>query len=145
PTSVTTVPHESPLFSPQSTTQPLTTVAELTTTATAPTPLTTTVLVRVTSDEPFDRALLNSTSPEFTNREQRVKHEFEPIFKKAFPSFLRLTVIQFRSGSVITDMNLKFMMDMLPEDNNITQVIMNAVTTFNITSVDVRPTTDATT
>jgi len=40
------------------------------------------------------------------------------------------------SGSVITDMNVNFRMDMLPGDNNITQVIMNANTTFNITSVN---------
>lgn len=38
-------------------------------------------------------------------------------------------------GSVITDMNLDFMIDNVPEDNNITQVIINANTTFNITNV----------
>ncbi|ROL43131.1 hypothetical protein DPX16_1769 [Anabarilius grahami] len=134
-TSATTVSHESPIFSPQSTTQPLTTVVELTTTAAKTTPLTTTVLVSFTSDETFDQELKNSTSPKFKDRERKVKHEFEPIFEKAFTFFLRLIVIRFRSGSIITDMNLTFI-DKVPEDNNITQVIMNANTTFNITNVE---------
>lgn len=60
---------------PQSTTQPLTTGVELTTTAAKPTPLTTTVLVSFTSDENFDQELKNSTSPKFTDREQKVKRE----------------------------------------------------------------------
>lgn len=60
---------------PQSTTQPLTTVVELTTTAAKPTPPTTTVFVSFTSDETFDEELKNSTSPKFKDRKQKVKDE----------------------------------------------------------------------
>lgn len=60
---------------PQSTTQPLTTVVELTTTAAKPTPLTTTIHVSFTSDEPFNTELEIPTSTMFTEREQKVKHE----------------------------------------------------------------------
>lgn len=79
---------------PQSTTQPLTTVVELTTTATKPTPLTTTVLVRFTSDETFDLALLDSTSPQFTNREQKVKHEVCCVETFQIPFYLRCCLVQ---------------------------------------------------
>jgi len=79
---------------PQSTTQPLTTVLELTTTATKPTPLTTLVLVRFTSDETFDLALLDSTTPQFTNREQRIKREVCRLVPFQIPFYLRWCLVQ---------------------------------------------------
>ncbi|XP_043100955.1 integumentary mucin C.1-like [Puntigrus tetrazona] len=172
-TMASTQPATSPIPAPTS--EPKTTAANLiskintltarpthlasTTTTSSPllettAPLTTTVEVRFSSSETFDPLLSDRNSDLYKKREQRVKNEFHPIFKKVFHFFFGLTVIRFSSGSVITYINLQFNKNsILPSDNEIISTIINATTTFNITSAEVvtvltttvKPTTTPTT
>ncbi|XP_064782188.1 integumentary mucin C.1-like isoform X2 [Oncorhynchus masou masou] len=90
---------------------PKTATAANTTTTAAPTttPLPTFVLNLVfRSDEAFSPALTNTSSPLFQSLVTKTIQALEPLFKAHFPNFIRLIVVGFRSGSIITDTQLEF-------------------------------------
>ncbi|KAF4111714.1 hypothetical protein G5714_008745 [Onychostoma macrolepis] len=123
PTTATVTPH--------------TTVQPVTTTQAPTSPSTTyTVFVSFSSSEDFVPDLSNPASQAYTNRKDKVKNTLEPLFKNAFPSFKALAVIQFRPGSIITEMNVIF--GSLPSDASITSTILEANATLNIISVRLR-------
>ncbi|XP_036372352.1 mucin-5AC-like [Megalops cyprinoides] len=77
--------------------------------ATTVAPGSTAVLLLVFStNETFTSALSDSNSQAFKDRVTRTKNVIEPVYKRAFASFLRLVVLRFRSGSIVTDAELVF-------------------------------------
>ncbi|XP_053475557.1 probable maltase-glucoamylase 2 [Ictalurus furcatus] len=92
--------------------------------------------ISFTTDETFNSALSDPSSPAFTERANLVKTKLEPILKKKFSNFNNLTVTRFRSGSIITDMNLYYTnIGGIPTDDEIIITIRTADTGFNITNV----------
>ncbi|KAL7855865.1 hypothetical protein AOLI_G00194690 [Acnodon oligacanthus] len=84
--------------------------------------------ISFTTNEEFFSDLLNSSSQAFISRVARVKLEFEPALEAAFINFIGLTVNRFRSGSIITDMNLQFSdHGRLPNDTTIINTVRNIV------------------
>ncbi|XP_052320501.1 mucin-5AC-like isoform X16 [Oncorhynchus keta] len=88
-----------------------TTTADPTTTTAAPTttpspPVVFDLVFR--SDEVFSPALTNTSSPSFQNLVTKTIQALEPLFKAQFPNFIRLIVVGFRNGSIITDTQLEF-------------------------------------
>nr|XP_029529718.1 cell wall protein DAN4-like [Oncorhynchus nerka] len=88
-----------------------TTTAAPTTTTAAPTttpspPVVFDLVFR--SDEVFSPALTNTSSPSFQNLVTKTIQALEPLFKAQFPNFIRLIVVGFRNGSIITDTQLEF-------------------------------------
>ncbi|XP_049328477.1 uncharacterized protein LOC111197087 isoform X27 [Astyanax mexicanus] len=99
--------------------------------------------ISFTTSETFNADLLVSTSSTFINRAASVKSEFEPVFKQAFSTFIRLNVLGFKAGSIITNLNLEFSAS-LPSDNNIVDTVLNAKTSFAITQASVTTAATAT-
>ncbi|XP_031693579.1 mucin-5AC isoform X2 [Oncorhynchus kisutch] len=88
-----------------------TTTAATTTTTAAPTttpspPVVFDLIFR--SDEVFSPALTNTSSPLFQSLVTKTINALEPLFKAQFPNFIRLIVVGFRNGSIITDTQLEF-------------------------------------
>ncbi|KTF80377.1 hypothetical protein cypCar_00048836, partial [Cyprinus carpio] len=135
--SMTVTVNSVPSTETTTTTTQLTSTAEPTTTTRAQsttTPGTTqTVFVSFSSSEIFVSDLSNPASEAYKNREKNVNDTLTPFFRNALPSFKGLAVIQFRNGSIITDMNVTF--GTLPSDVEIENTIMKANATLSITSV----------
>ncbi|XP_052320377.1 LIM domain-containing protein A-like isoform X2 [Oncorhynchus keta] len=60
------------------------------------------------SDEVFSPDLTNTSSPLFQSLATKTIKALEPLFKAQFPNFIRLIVVGFRNGSIITDTQLEF-------------------------------------
>ncbi|XP_061922849.1 uncharacterized protein LOC133662738 [Entelurus aequoreus] len=74
----------------------------------------------------FSSDLLNSSSPAFRARAAMIRIQLQPLFQNAFPStFKLLTIVAFRSGSVINDMDLQFA-NTSPNNTEIAQVLTTA-------------------
>ncbi|XP_019212025.1 uncharacterized threonine-rich GPI-anchored glycoprotein PJ4664.02 [Oreochromis niloticus] len=98
-----------------------------------------TKLLQFTSvGETFTADLLNSSSPAFRNRSSLIVTTLEPIYNKTFSSYLSMNVAEFRNGSIITDIYIRFASTSAPNDTDIANVLINAapnITAFNITNV----------
>ncbi|XP_052320490.1 mucin-5AC-like isoform X5 [Oncorhynchus keta] len=118
PTTTTAVKTTTTAANTTTTAVPKTATAATTTTIAAPT--TTTAAPTTTpsppvvfdlvfrSDEVFSPALTNTSSPSFQNLVTKTIQALEPLFKAQFPNFIRLIVVGFRNGSIITDTQLEF-------------------------------------
>ncbi|XP_036002342.1 mucin-5AC [Fundulus heteroclitus] len=85
--------------------------------------------------ETFTIDLLNSSSPAFKDRAALLKSTLEPVYRRSFPSFLKLIVISFRKGSVINEMDLEFASASATNDTEIIQVLVkeaSSITNFTI-------------
>ncbi|KAJ8416487.1 hypothetical protein AAFF_G00357750 [Aldrovandia affinis] len=86
------------------------------------------VELEFTSSDTFVPDLLNPNSQAFISRAQITRQQIEPVFRRAFPSFIDLTVNSFRNGSIITNANLAFNPSVpLPSGNEIGIILRNAV------------------
>ncbi|XP_064880803.1 integumentary mucin C.1-like [Oncorhynchus nerka] len=103
-TTTTAVPTTATAANTATTAAPTTTTAAPTTT---PSPKVVLNLV-FRSDEVFSPALTNTSSPSFQNLVTKTIQALEPLFKAHFPTFIRLIVVGFRNGSIITDSQLEF-------------------------------------
>ncbi|XP_039463629.1 uncharacterized threonine-rich GPI-anchored glycoprotein PJ4664.02-like [Oreochromis aureus] len=129
------------------TTTPMMTTPTIATLVT-PTTITT---VRITTAEPvitkqvqfrsvgetFTVDLQNSSSPAFTKRAQQIKTTLEPIYMRTFPSFRSLKVTEFRNGSIINDIDIRFASASVPNNTDIADVLIKAapnITAFNIST-----------
>ncbi|XP_026167885.1 uncharacterized protein LOC113133338 [Mastacembelus armatus] len=75
----------------------------------------------------FTSDLADSSSQEFKDRVSMVKGQLEPRFTNEFSSsFNSLEVVEFRNGSVINVLKLKFLATSAPTNNQIIQVLRNA-------------------
>ncbi|XP_029382090.1 cell wall protein DAN4-like isoform X2 [Echeneis naucrates] len=75
----------------------------------------------------FTSELLNSSSAAFRNRSSMIKQQLQPRYQQAFPSSFRaLEVVAFRSGSVINEMTLSFDNTSVPNNTQISDVLINA-------------------
>ncbi|MCJ8749055.1 hypothetical protein PDJAM_G00171780, partial [Pangasius djambal] len=112
-------------------------------------PTTSPVVIRYisfTTNETFVPELSNQSSSAFNDRAILVTTKLEPILKNNSRNFMKLTVIRFRSGSIITDMSLRYTYQGdLPSDQQIIDTIKNADTGFNMTDVFVTQTATTTT
>ncbi|XP_032438509.1 cell wall protein DAN4-like [Xiphophorus hellerii] len=126
------------------TTTPGTSTASNTTTAavTTITTKTTTVVQTVrqltfrSPGETFTTDLLDSTSTAFKNRAALLKSTLEPYYKQSFSSFSDLTVKSFRSGSIINEMELRFVSASAPTGSEIAQVLVKAASNITAFTVD---------
>ncbi|XP_026017767.1 mucin-17-like [Astatotilapia calliptera] len=87
----------------------------------------------------FTPDLENSSSSAFTERARQTVLTLEPFYK-TFPSFRSMRVIRFRNGSIISDVNIDFASISVPNNTEIENVLINAVsniTTFNISKESV--------
>ncbi|CAI5668785.1 unnamed protein product [Oreochromis niloticus] len=98
-----------------------------------------TKLLQFTSvGETFTADLLDRSSPAFRNRSSLIVTTLEPIYNKTFSSYLSMNVAEFRNGSIITDIYIRFASTSAPNDTDIANVLINAapnITAFNITNV----------
>ncbi|KAL7855867.1 hypothetical protein AOLI_G00194710, partial [Acnodon oligacanthus] len=101
--------------------------------------------ISFTSNETFISDLLNSSSAAFLQRSEKVKSQLEPVFKATFTTFIKLMVISFKEGSIITLMNLEFSSGSAPNDTAVVNTVLTAKTSLNITAASVITTTTSTT
>ncbi|XP_039868379.1 cell wall protein DAN4-like isoform X1 [Simochromis diagramma] len=139
PTTASTTPINT--ATPMNTTNTTTT----TTTPTTTTPVTITtaepvteVKLTFTSNETFTQDLANSTSTAFINRKMLIEKTLTPFYIQRLNSFRSLTVILFRSGSIINEMNIGFPSSGVPNITDIGNVLINAAS--NITAFNIDPT-----
>ncbi|XP_023202477.1 mucin-5AC-like, partial [Xiphophorus maculatus] len=126
------------------TTKPGTSTASKATTAavTTITTKTTTVVQTVrqltfrSPGETFTADLLDSTSTAFKNRAALLKSTLEPYYKQSFSSFSDLTVKSFRSGSIINEMELRFVSASAPTGSEIAQVLVKAASNITAFTID---------
>ncbi|KAL4006726.1 ubiquitin carboxyl-terminal hydrolase MINDY-1/2 [Sarotherodon galilaeus] len=107
-------------------------------TTTTAEPVITKVLQFTSVGETFTPDLRNSSSPAFKNRSSLIVTTLEPIYNKTFSSYYSMEVTQFRDGSIITDIDIRFLSTSLPNNTDIEKVLINAapnITAFNITNV----------
>nr|XP_057923621.1 mucin-2-like [Doryrhamphus excisus] len=115
-----------------------TTAKPASTTKKAPsTPLQLTIrTLRFTSvGETFISDLLNQSSVAFIARALMMKTTLEPFYSSAFSSFNSLRVTSFSNGSIINNMNLRFISGSVPNNTAIGQVLIDAapnITAFNV-------------
>ncbi|KAF1384364.1 hypothetical protein PFLUV_G00117570 [Perca fluviatilis] len=84
----------------------------------------------------FTNDLLNPSSTAFINRAALTKRELEPIFQRAFPcSFKSSRVRAFRSGSVITLVDLSFVSMLIPDHVQIAYALKSSAS--NVTGFDI--------
>ncbi|KAG5845032.1 hypothetical protein ANANG_G00134460 [Anguilla anguilla] len=98
-----------------------------TTTITAPPTI---KVLEFTSTEVFDIDLSNRESTAFQSKAEQIKQLIEPLYKAAFPSFIRFTVRSFRPGSTITNGDLAFSSTNIPSDD----VIISTLSGSSVTS-----------
>ncbi|CAI5668771.1 unnamed protein product [Oreochromis niloticus] len=107
-------------------------------TTTTAEPVITKLLQFTSVGETFTLDLRNSSSPAFKNRSSLIVTTLEPIYNKTFSSYYSMEVTQFRSGSIITDIDIRFLSTSVPNNTDIEKVLINAapnITAFNITNV----------
>ncbi|XP_078147749.1 uncharacterized protein LOC144543527 [Centroberyx gerrardi] len=116
------------------TTPAATTAAATTTTATTTVALTSR-RVSFSSAETFTSDLLDSSSSAFGTRATLIRTELEPLYRTAFSSFNSLTVVSFRNGSIVNNMDVTFAASSVPNATQIGNILINAassITAFNI-------------
>ncbi|KAJ8374968.1 hypothetical protein SKAU_G00055480 [Synaphobranchus kaupii] len=98
-----------------------------------------TVQIEFTSRETFVSDLLNQSSEAFQARSKLTKEQIEPVYRRAFSSFISLTVQSFRQGSVVTRADLNFnTSESLPSNAQILSTLRNAIGNSEI-SFDIDP------
>ncbi|KAK3523343.1 hypothetical protein QTP86_029858 [Hemibagrus guttatus] len=80
----------------------------MTTTNIPPTPQNATAVFNLTFsiNEAFDSALASNSSPQFVAQATNIRSQVEPMYKEAFNNFILMQILQFRSGSIITESKL---------------------------------------
>ncbi|KAI4904771.1 hypothetical protein NFI96_025470, partial [Prochilodus magdalenae] len=85
------------------------------------------------SPETYNSDLQNSASPAFINRAQKVRDALEPMFRSKFRFFLRLIILAFRSGSIVTDTQVVFnTTEGLPSSANVSAVVVEAASNSSL-------------
>ncbi|XP_055062418.2 uncharacterized protein [Misgurnus anguillicaudatus] len=111
------------------TTTTTSTPTKATTTTTAPPAQVLTSLV-FSSNETFTNDLSNSSSDGFKERAKLVIDMLEPIYRRKYPAFISLTVLSFRSGSIITSTQLAFnYTQQYPTNQEVKNDLVNAAET----------------
>ncbi|XP_053335626.1 uncharacterized protein LOC128508357 [Clarias gariepinus] len=90
--------------------------AQVTTSSTSSAPMTAASTLSTTSEpeiatavfdltfsikETFDPALAISNSPKFLEKAKNIRSQVEPLYSKSFKNFMRMEIVQFRSGFVV--------------------------------------------
>ncbi|XP_036789378.1 mucin-5AC isoform X2 [Oncorhynchus mykiss] len=110
-TTTTVVPTTATVANATTTAAKTTTAAAPKTTTAAPTTTPSPPVIfdlEFRSDDVFSPALTNTSSPLFQSLVTKTIQALEPLFKTHFPNFIRMIVLGFRSGSIITDTQLEF-------------------------------------
>ncbi|XP_026059467.1 integumentary mucin C.1-like [Carassius auratus] len=141
-----------------STTASTTTTTATTTTTPTTKPLTSTTKVPATTTTQFVPVyitslvfrsldifiidLSNQSSQAFKSRSELVRSQLEPIYRARYPSFIRVIVLSFRPGSVITETQLVFnSTQVLPTVQEISESLMSAVVTGGVDPLNIIPST----
>ncbi|XP_039675558.1 integrator complex subunit 2 homolog [Perca fluviatilis] len=134
-TSTTAAPASTTAASAPTTAAPASTTAgPVSTTTAAPTTvaLTTSSLSFRSVKDTFTNDLLNPSSSAFQNRAALIKEQLEPFFQRTYSSSFRsLTVVSFRSGSVINTMDLSFVSTIAPNNTQIGSTLINAASSVS--------------
>ncbi|XP_052400347.1 mucin-5AC-like [Carassius gibelio] len=86
--------------------------------------------------------LSDVNSQAFKSRADLVRSLLEPIFKAKYPSFIRIIVLSFRPGSIITDTELVFnATQALPTVQDIANALWTAVVTGSVDPLKIIPIT----
>nr|XP_014265036.1 cell wall integrity and stress response component 4 [Maylandia zebra] len=82
----------------------------------------------------FTTELLTSSSTAFKQRATLIRTALEPFYQERFPSFRFITVTAFSNGSIVNDMDIGFALSLVPNANEIAQVLIDAakITPFDI-------------
>ncbi|XP_035770448.1 uncharacterized protein LOC118455470 [Neolamprologus brichardi] len=82
----------------------------------------------------FTTDLLTSSSTAFKQRATLIRTALEPFYQARFPSFRFITVTAFSNGSIVNDMDIGFALSLVPNANEIVQVLIDAakITPFDI-------------
>ncbi|XP_046698431.1 cell wall protein DAN4-like [Silurus meridionalis] len=81
-------------------------------------------------NELFVQALSNPQSPEFRSKSQDIRDKVEPIFRRAFPNFIKMIIHNFWSGSIVTNSTLDFNDNgTIPTNSTVKQTLVNAANT----------------
>ncbi|KAG5830154.1 hypothetical protein ANANG_G00316380 [Anguilla anguilla] len=97
------------------------------------------VQIEFTSRETFVPDLLNQNSKAFQARSKLTKEQIEPIFRRAFSSFIQLNIRSFREGSIVTNADMTFKSsESLPSNDQILSTLRNAILNSQI-SFDIDP------
>ncbi|XP_016112574.1 mucin-5AC-like [Sinocyclocheilus grahami] len=137
-----------PTTTTTTTTRPLTFTRPLTSTTKVPATTTTksvpmylTVLVYRSFDI-FIIELSNQSSQAFKSRSEVVRSQLEPIYRAKYPSFIRVIVISFRPGSIITETQLVFNSTQpVPTVQEISDSLLTAVVTGGVDPLNIIPST----
>ncbi|KAJ8374962.1 hypothetical protein SKAU_G00055420 [Synaphobranchus kaupii] len=98
-----------------------------------------TVQIEFTSRETFVSDLLNQSSEAFQARSKLTKEQIEPVFRRAFGSFISLIIQSFRQGSVVTVADMTFNpSESLPSNGQILSTLTDAIGNSEI-SFDIDP------
>ncbi|XP_067281147.1 uncharacterized protein [Pseudorasbora parva] len=90
------------------------------------------------SSDTFTDALNNSESLEFKNRSKLVKDQLEAVYKPKYVNFLRVIVLGFRPGSIITKTQLVFSFNQsLPSRKEILDTLLTAADTGNVNPLNI--------
>ncbi|KAJ3581997.1 hypothetical protein NHX12_016003, partial [Muraenolepis orangiensis] len=84
--------------------------------------------------ETFSAALSDPSSPAFKERATQIKSGLEPFYKSAFTSFDSLEVTEFRSGSIVNILLMKF--TTAPNSKQIADVLIEAAKTITEFHID---------
>ncbi|XP_016113788.1 uncharacterized protein YMR317W-like [Sinocyclocheilus grahami] len=130
------------------TTTPTTTTRRLTSTTKVPMTTTTefvpvylTALV-FRSFDIFIVELSDVNSQAFKSRADLVRSQLEPIYRAKYPSFIRVIVLRFSPGSIITDTQLVFnSTQAVPTVQEIANSLLTAVETGGVDPLKIIPTT----
>ncbi|XP_068588904.1 integumentary mucin C.1-like [Cebidichthys violaceus] len=143
-TSATTTTPTTSATTTTPTTSATTTTPTTTTSVMATTPTAEEVIIRVliftSVGETFTSDLQNPSSAAFQSRAILLKLSLEPFYRREFPTFRALTVISFRSGSIINNMTLGFSSTFVPDGTQIGNVLVIAasnITAFNIDTTSI--------
>ncbi|XP_061149526.1 mucin-2-like isoform X2 [Syngnathus typhle] len=128
-------PHKnSTTAKPNATAAPATTATKNPVTST--TSLTTQTLRFTSVGEVFTSDLLNQSSTAFVSRASLIKKTLEPFYNVTFSSFNDLTVTSFSNGSIVNSMDLRFESSLVPSNNAIANVLINAASNITVFNVD---------
>ncbi|KAJ8271738.1 hypothetical protein COCON_G00105970 [Conger conger] len=111
------------------------TVPGLTTAAATTTAESTVILLlEFSSDEEFTPGLSEPTSQAFRNRDSLTKTQLEPVFRRAFTTFIQFIVFRFRNGSIVTEGGVIFRnLGSVPNTDQLVRVLIQAVENGDVT------------
>ncbi|XP_016361947.1 mucin-5AC-like [Sinocyclocheilus anshuiensis] len=147
-TTITTTATTAMTTTTTTTTTPPTTTRRLTSTTKVPMTTTTkfvpvylTALV-FRSFDIFIVELSDVNSQAFKSRAELVRFQLEPIYRAKYPSFIRVIVLRFSPGSIITDTQLVFnSTQAVPTVQEIANALLTAVETGGVDPLKIIPTT----